>query len=119
MVKRIVLITLLFLGIVNAATITTDEDLYNPNNSIVTTFSAMSGDDEDWIAIYPAGSDNSWGNVIQWDWARAVNGNHTFNALPVGDYEVRAFFNNTYKSEAAVPFEIEALKNYPKVNLLS
>ena len=107
MIRKIVLISLFLLGTVNAASITTDKNTYTLNESIVTTFTEMSGNEEDWIAIYPAGSDNVWANVIQWDWVGAVNGSHTFSALPAGDYEVRAFFNNSYNLEASKSFTVE------------
>ena len=68
----------------------------------------MSAQNEDWIAIYPEGSNNDWGNVIDWKWTEDVaSGNLTFNALPAGSYEVRAFNNNSFHTEATKKFTVE------------
>ncbi|CAA6799278.1 MAG: No hits, partial [uncultured Sulfurovum sp.] len=90
------------------ATIETTKDTYSHDEQIVTVFDDMSGNEEDWIAIYPAGSVSNWANVIQWEWANSnVSGSQTFEALPEGDYEVRAFFNNSYNIEASHAFSVE------------
>ena len=108
MIRKIVLISLLFLGIVNATTITTSKNNYNVNENIVTSFTDMTGAETDWIAIYPAGSEATWGNMIQWERKRSVNGTHTFEPLPAGNYEARAFFNNSFNIEGSKAFTVEA-----------
>ena len=90
------------------ATVTTDKESYTTEENILSTFTNMSGDDEDWIAIYPAGSSNAWANCIQAKWTNAQeNGTQTFNPLPVGEYEVRLFFNNSYDLEASHKFSVK------------
>jgi hypothetical protein len=90
--------------------LSTTKDIYSPDEGPIVTFKNMSGNNKDWIGIYPAGSSNDWGNMIQWDWAGAVNGSHVFEPLPVGQYEARAFFNNSLQSEASKSFIV---KNVP------
>ena len=95
-------------GVANPVLLTVNKAKYSSNESPIVTFENMSGNVKDWIAIYPAGSTNVWANVIQWKWAGDINGSRTFTPLPVGEYEVRAFFNNTYNLEASQAFSVEA-----------
>ena len=68
----------------------------------------MEGHAKDWIGIYPVGSSNDWANVVAWKWSRGqVNGQKSFNNLPVGNYEVRVFFRNSYKVEARDGFSVK------------
>jgi len=96
----------------NAVVVTLDKASYIPTEAIAVTFENMSGNTQDWIGIYPAGSSNDWGNVVQWNWTGGVvNGSVNFNALPVGNYEARAFFNNSFNLEAQQAFTVEAEVN--------
>jgi hypothetical protein len=47
--------------------------------------------------------------MLQWSWIdNGVNdGAKNFNAMPVGDYQVRVFFNNSLNSEATFDFSVE------------
>ena len=87
--------------------INTDKNQYTIDEEITVNFEHMFGDSEDWIAIYPKGSSNNWGNVIDWEYTEGVkNGQITFDELPVGQYEVRAFFRNSYNLEANSSFSV-------------
>jgi len=97
-----------------ATILTVNKEKYKPSDKITVGFKNMSGDNKDWLAIYKVGSSNAWKNVIQWKWAKAINGAQTFDALPVGNYEVRAFFKNSYKLEATKKFSVLV---QPKVTL--
>ena len=92
----------------DATTVTTNKETYTSNENIVATYKGTTNGQEDWIAIYPKNSTNAWGNVIEWRWIRAkVNGNTVFPKLPVGEYEVRVFFNNTFQDEAKKAFSVK------------
>ena len=87
--------------------INTDKNQYSIDEEITVNFEHMFGDSEDWIAIYPKGSSNDWGNVIDWEYTEgAIDGQITFDELPLGHYEVRAFFRNSYTLEANVSFSV-------------
>jgi hypothetical protein len=89
-------------------TVKTAKDIYAPDESIIASFENMSGHHEDWIAIYPVGSDNAWENMIDWKWiAGDIDGNREFNALPAGEYEVRVFFENSFDVEASYAFQVD------------
>jgi len=91
----------------NPVTISTNKAVYSPNESISVTLSNMLGNNKDWIGIYPVGSDNSWGNVRAWKWTGGINdGTITLYGVDAGEYEVRAFFNNTYTVEAVKTFTV-------------
>ena len=104
---------LLFIGILNAnntnnTMIKTDKENYNIEDKIVVNISNMLGSSKDWVAIYPEGSSTASENLIYWDWTNSeINTSITFNSLPTGRYEVRAFFNNTFNVEAVSPFTVE------------
>ena len=90
-------------------TVETTKNTYLNDEEIVAIFENMSGNADDWIGIYPAGSTNDWENMIQWEWIESglTSGTQTFSALPAGDYEVRVFFNNSFNDEAVYPFSVE------------
>jgi len=108
MIKKMLYISLLFICTLHAATIKSNKELYSTREQIVATFDNMSGGNEDWIAIYPAGTTNDWGNVIQWDWIRGeVSGTKSFEALPTGTYDIRVFFNNSFNVEASTQINVD------------
>jgi len=96
-------------GAVNNTTITTSKQTYKTHEQVVATVGNMKGNNNDWVAIYPAGASNAWGNVVAWKYTNGIkNGNFGFGTLPVGNYEVRAFFNNSYNLEASSAFKVIA-----------
>jgi len=109
MIKKVILLSLLFAGLLNAANINTSKNLYKADEKVQVTFAEMTGLNNDWIAIYPKGTDNAWKNVLQWSWTNDVaNGNHEFRPLAAGEYEIRAFYNNSYNLEAKKSFKVTA-----------
>jgi len=93
--------------------ISTDKDQYRVDEEIQVNFEHMFGDSEDWIAIYPKGSSNDWANVLDWEYTEGLkDGQFTFDELPLGQYEVRAFYSNSYRVEAKYQFNVE-----PKVSV--
>ena len=108
MIKKFIIFTLLVATILNAATVDLNKDTFTQNEQIIVSFAEMTAQNDDWIAIYPEDSNNSWINVIKWQWTDDVAaGNLTFDALPVGNYEVRAFYNNSYRLKASKAFTVE------------
>ena len=90
-------------------TVSTTKTSYLLDEGIVANFNNMSGNNEDWIGIYPKGSSNDWGNVLAWEWIEGeIQGTKTFSPLPVGEYDVRVFFNNSFNVEANSSFVVEA-----------
>ena len=76
---------------------------------------------KDWIGIYKVGDDNSWGNVIEWIWAKDT---HFDPIQDLGDpykvfdlkknydpkekYEARYFLNNSYTTfKKSKPFSVK------------
>ena len=116
MKKILIILTLLTLNFIQAATLTLNQTVYTPMDGlpIEVEFKEMTGQNKDWIAIYPAGKDNSWKNVIAWKWTDDKMSGKVILAkwkkrskMRNGKYEVRAFYNNSYKMEAKVAFEIK------------
>jgi hypothetical protein len=109
MKKVIVLLGIFISTIIGHATPTvqTNKMIYSTNESITVNVTDMFGDPKDWIAIYPSGASNEWGNVIRWSWTVGVKtGSFSFDALPQGEYEARAFFENSYNLEASSSFTV-------------
>ena len=72
------------------------------NDNLVVEFKGMKGQHKDWIAVYKGGSSNAWENVVKWKYTDdKLNGEINFGKLPVGMYDVRAFYNNSFKEEEA------------------
>ncbi len=92
----------------NITTVTMTKTSYLPDEVIIANFNNMSGANDDWIGIYPKGSSNDWGNVIAWDWIHGnIQGTKTFAPLPIGEYDVRVFFHNSFNLEANSSFVVE------------
>jgi len=119
MLKKIIYLNILLMSMVFGAVVNTSKANYSPNENIIVSFSGMLTQNRDWIAIYPVGSSNDWGNQVAWAWTNdQVEGNLNFDALPVGHYEVRAFFNNSYTVEATHVFRVENNNNPPIARVL-
>lgn len=80
------------------------------NQPIKVSFSEMSGHPEDWIAIYKKGDSNDWENVLAWSYTNGLKSSDDFllseKGLPVGEYELRSFFKNSYTTQSVFPFTV-------------
>ena len=96
--------------------LTTNKATYSDDETIVVNFEHMHGQNQDWIAIYPKDSANTWGNQLAWKWTNDTeNGQVNFNALAAGEYEVKAFYNNSFKLEANSSFTVTHVVVNPTV----
>ena len=110
MIKKTLFLTLLFANSLSAANVTTSKAVYTADEQVKVHFANMTAQNQDWIGIYPEGTNNDWGNVIGWKWTDdKENGDVMFGngALPVGKFEVRAFYNNSFHTEATSKFEVK------------
>lgn len=109
MKKVLIILSLFIVSYIQAATLSTSQKIYSPTDGgIKVQFKDIIGKKQNWIAIYPANSDNSWSNVVQWKWTGdKTSGKMEFNTLQNGKYEVRAFYNNSFKLEAKIAFEVK------------
>jgi len=90
-----------------AVDIETRKDTYEEHEFIEVKVENMSGHAQDWVAIYPKGSSNEWENVIAWRYTNGLVGTIIgFEGLNAGEYEVRAFFKNSYQLEASHSFSV-------------
>ncbi|SFV52407.1 no hits [hydrothermal vent metagenome] len=98
--------------------LTTNKSTYLNTETIIATFQNMQGNTTDWIGIYPAGASYEFENVVAYKQTGGdINGSVTFTDIPVGNYDVRAFFNNTLAKEATTTISVIADPNYHDVNL--
>jgi len=82
----------------------TQKSVYGVNETLHLNVVHISGD-RDWVGIYPKGTNNDWGNVVQWSWVNH-NGNLDINGIPSGNYEARLFFYNSFDVESKVAFRV-------------
>ena len=88
--------------------------VHKVNETIRVSFSGMQAKNKDWIGIYREGSSNDWDNIVAWAWTNdQVEGSLNFDGLGPDNYEVRAFFNNSFNVEATAFFIIEVDHNPP------
>lgn len=93
---------------VQATSLSVTKESYLPTENIEVNFKEMLGHNDDWIGIYPVGSSTEWKNVLRWNWTNDVSeGKLKFEKLPIGEYEIRAFYNNSYKVEATKSFKVQ------------
>jgi hypothetical protein len=91
---------------VGSASVSTNKVNYQSTEKIYVHFANMLGN-QDWIAIYHQGASVAWNNVIRWSWTGDTSsGDLVFRGLSSGNYEVRAFFNNSYEIEAKSNFTV-------------
>jgi len=83
--------------------IVTTKNSYTPNETVtVKVLGELSGD-QDWAGIFHKNADNSWGNVLAWQW---VTDHGSFDLLrdkepmPAGEYEARLFWHNESGDDA-------------------
>src|SRR5678816_4702673 len=80
---------------VGAASISTDQTTYQPGATVTVSYAGLPGSQKDWIAIAPAGSDNT--NYLAFVFTNGqTSGTATFTAPAAGSYVARAFSNNTF-----------------------
>ena len=113
--------TFTYLNATEVAILTTEK-----NGAITVKVDSTDIGTKDWIAVYPKNSNTSWSNVLDWKWAKDLhqirgtkyveyNGAHRMDKL--GDYKVRYFKNNTYRTHKSLDFTIK--KNDSFVDSLS
>ena len=122
MKTKIIFIFFLLISTLSAVTVESDKALYDHGNGDTTihvNFTEMQGTATDWIGIYPAGASYEFENVLAWKWTEGViNGSLDFNLLVEGEYDVRAFFNNSLTKQAESTFSIIGVPPLiPDVNL--
>jgi len=116
MKTKLIFILLCAISLLNGATLETDKNVYTQQELLEVTYSGMSGDQKDWIAIYPAGSSNDFANVITFHYTDGLlEDSETWNPLPVGDYEFRVFFRNSYHLETTHAFSV--VEHIPPVTI--
>ena len=83
--------------------------IYHSDEFVEVELHTPLSNDQDWIGVYPKGADNSWGNVIAWNWVSQegrVSLSQILRAMPAGEYEIRLFFHNSFQDEARYPFRV-------------
>jgi hypothetical protein len=94
-----------------APQVKTDKDVYGAGETIRVNFSNAPGSDRDWICIVTAVSRDDDAGEYQYMPPGSSQGVLTFNALPPGKYEVRAYYNysrNGYVVSARYSFSVES-----------
>jgi hypothetical protein len=103
-------------GIQADAEISTSKYSYDAGESIEVNVDNMLGHNEDWVGIYPQGASNDWGNVLSWSWTNGIKeGTLSLAGVGAGDYEVRAFFSNSFNLEASTQIKVEDVSRAPKL----
>lgn len=83
----------------------TIKNVFSPGETIVVEFKNLPGNSSDWINIVPVGSpDGSAGNWQHLNGKKS--GQLSFGPQPAGEYEARAFYNNSYKVEYRHRFKV-------------
>jgi len=70
-------------------------------------FRGMSNDAQNWVAIFQKGAESKWDNVISWNWANGNDGKVELDGVPEGEYDLRAYFKNSYKVEDSYTFSVK------------
>ncbi|MBI5917226.1 MAG: hypothetical protein HY842_17785 [Bacteroidetes bacterium] len=82
-----------------------DKSSFSVGEKITVHYSGMPGNAQDWVSLVEKGKpDNQFG---PWKYTESKkDGSMLFDALPAGEYETRAYFNNGYNVEKRVYFSV-------------
>lgn len=89
------------------AGVATDFASYGANEGIVLSYSSMPGNAQDYVAVSAAGSPAT-STIQRFSTNGQISGTQAFAALPAGNYEARAYVNNTSTIIAVQPFTVTA-----------
>ncbi len=87
-------------------------NVYGDNEDLAFVITNQKDDNENWIAIFKKSDSSDFNNVVQWQWTMGRN-NIIFNPIEAGVYEVRLFYNNSYKLEAKYEFVVKGIPLEP------
>ena len=87
--------------------ITTNKTSYVNGEEIIVTLSNMLGNSQDWVGIFPAGAENDMNNIVIWKRTDGIkNGNLELSGIAEGNYDVRAFFNDSLVEKASTTISV-------------
>ncbi len=87
--------------------ILTNKDNYLNGENIIVTYSNMLGNPSDWIGIFPSNANNDINEVMFYKKTNGqANGTLTLSGIKAGEYEVRAFFNNSLEERASTQITV-------------
>ncbi len=95
----------------NQSTFEPSENVNEQVDIIISNYNTRARDN-DWVGIYRKDQpSNAWEHVYAWDWIYPeAHGSaalmQKIKDMPEGEYEVRLFFNNSFKLEATVGFSV-------------
>jgi len=117
--KRILLVIFIIsLNFLNAASLSSSKNVYQRNENIHIKVTNLEHHSQNWLAIYRQDDSNAWGNVLRWTWTEnTTNGDFQFKELPTGKYQARVFYNNSYQEEAIVNFVVGTANNHLKTSV--
>ncbi len=99
--------------------ISTKKELYFSGEEILVNIDNLAGDSEDWIAIFKAGDESIWTNVVDWKWTGGVvSGELVFDGLSEGDYEARVFYQGGYDEVVSTKFTVIKSVESPVIKTL-
>jgi hypothetical protein len=92
------------------ARLSTSKRVYAPNEPVVVAFAGFPGNDQDWVTVVKAAAPRD--SYAQWSYTRRRReGQLTFDGLPPGNYEARAYFDwpaGGYSVRSRVAFRVVA-----------
>jgi len=91
--------------------IETDKEIYAVEEEITVTLQALQGEANEWLALFPAESDNDFGNIVTWQLTGStVNAEVTLNAPSrIGNYEVRVFHGANFVPGGSKQISVNAI----------
>ena len=114
--KKYMILALLFLSTLEAATVRTQSANIDANDRVIVSVTEMPGAQRDWVAIFPAGARSTFANIVSYRYTNgAVAGDFDLGTVPVGNYEARSFDANSWHSSASYAFTVTGVAVTPTV----
>ena len=95
-----------------SATLETWKSHYTSGADVWIELKDKSDNPKDWVGIYPLGSSNAWGNVVDWRWSTKTSTTQVDQGdwykfdLKDGKYEARFFLNNSFVVNDSAVFSV-------------
>ncbi len=87
--------------------VTTSKEEFETGDAITITLTNMPGNIGDWVGIYEKDKPSVWENTVTWKHdGQVVDGTYDLDRVPVGEYEVRVFLNNSWTELAKKSFTV-------------
>ncbi len=117
--KRVVLsFALLGATLAQATTVSIQSNTIDTNEPVTITATDLPGHDRDWVAIYPAGAQKTFANIITYQFTHGKHaGDFDMGTVPAGKYEADSFDAGSWRPSSTFLFTVTGQAQKPTISM--